>query len=386
VSDGKLTNAKAADAEALAVNTDAAARFAEKADTPKYAPLYQRLLDLRNKSEKGFCASQMSFYAVTWAEIRVVGREHGYALALHGSLQRDLDVVAVPWTEDASDEETLVNAITEVVGGFVSPMHEMVEKPHGRRVWVISWGGASELGSSERATYIDLSIMPRSRDLQAGVISDRMKVKLIEDRHAQWGPSVVPESLKALFAEDSQAGRDFRVMVEDRRVTDLSASYWSDTARKAEETLASFSSALKKSDEVGVDVYVQFKAGEALFNENCQLKQWLSDLVEAALPLKTEIENIAVAASEAVQSEADNVYYCTVCHRGITGNEGHRETCLGHAALSATRLLARLNEAVSTARAAINKHKAEEPDTKLSRCVVHNMIHSGHNCPICTHV
>jgi len=33
-------------------------------------------------------------------------RDCGYAIAPHGSLARDLDVIAVPWTEDAVSAET----------------------------------------------------------------------------------------------------------------------------------------------------------------------------------------------------------------------------------------------------------------------------------------
>jgi hypothetical protein len=52
-------------------------------------------------------------------------------------------------------------------------------------------------------------------------------------RNAQWGPIKVPESLKELYIEASDAGRDFRIIVEDRRVTDLSADYWMKEARDA---------------------------------------------------------------------------------------------------------------------------------------------------------
>lgn len=107
----------------------------------------------------------MTYYAVTFAEIRQVARQHGYALCLHGSLRRDLDVVAVPWVEEASDEETLVKAIVEAAGGFLvcnrEGQHNGI-KPHGRHAWTIHFGGASEtIPPGERATYIDLSVMPR---------------------------------------------------------------------------------------------------------------------------------------------------------------------------------------------------------------------------------
>lgn len=114
---------------------------------------------------KGFCASTMTFYAVTFAEIRETARQHGYALALHGSLRSDLDVIAVPWTEDASDEETLVKAIVETAGGFISPdPRSRGEKPHGRVAWTIHLGGCSgTIPPTDRATYIDLSIMPKTK-------------------------------------------------------------------------------------------------------------------------------------------------------------------------------------------------------------------------------
>lgn len=113
-------------------------------------------------AEKGFCASTMTFYAVTYAEIRLVAKNLGYALALHGSLQKDLDVIAIPWVEDAADEETLVKAICEAAGGFVLAHIPATDKPHGRRAHTIHLGGCSGvIPSTERATYIDLSVMPK---------------------------------------------------------------------------------------------------------------------------------------------------------------------------------------------------------------------------------
>jgi hypothetical protein len=111
---------------------------------------------------KGFCASTMTFYAVTFAEIRLVAKANGYALALHGSLRTDLDVVAIPWTEEAADEETLVKAICEAAGGFITTDRPVADMPHGRRAWTIHLGGCSGVvPTTERATYIDLSVMPR---------------------------------------------------------------------------------------------------------------------------------------------------------------------------------------------------------------------------------
>lgn len=82
----------------------------------------------------------------------------GYALAVHGSLERDIDLVAVPWTDTASryPPEALAASLRQVieslygVGLEVGPNIEH-PKPHGRQCW--SWWLRSW-------TYIDLSIVP----------------------------------------------------------------------------------------------------------------------------------------------------------------------------------------------------------------------------------
>ncbi len=104
----------------------------------------------------GYIATNMTFYAVTYEELRKAAYEKGYALTLHGSLQRDLDVVAIPWTEEAVDAETLVKALTEASGGFVLDTCEGRDptlKPHGRLGWSIHLGGPA-------GRYVDLSVMP----------------------------------------------------------------------------------------------------------------------------------------------------------------------------------------------------------------------------------
>lgn len=104
------------------------------------------------------------------AAIRPIARHHGYAIAVHGSLSRDIDLVAVPWTDDAVPAEELVEVVRKAVGGFICIAeghsnagqdgyfihphdHSPEDRPHGRRTWVIQLVG--------RGTYLDLSVMPR---------------------------------------------------------------------------------------------------------------------------------------------------------------------------------------------------------------------------------
>ena len=91
-------------------------------------------------------------YVCHLPRITALAREYGYAIAVHGSLQRDLDLIAVPWSEVATDDETLVLAIARMVGGFILDHERAMAKPHGRKAWTIHMGAG---------LWIDLGVMPR---------------------------------------------------------------------------------------------------------------------------------------------------------------------------------------------------------------------------------
>ena len=45
-------------------------------------------------------ANRAAVYAAAlYPDLAEIAREHGYALAVHGSLARDFDLIAVPWRE-----------------------------------------------------------------------------------------------------------------------------------------------------------------------------------------------------------------------------------------------------------------------------------------------
>lgn len=110
-------------------------------------------------------------YCALYGRFKEKAAELGYALAVHGSMQRDFDLLAVPWIEDAADAETLVEAIREICGGFIiddgtegarwdaeqgkfvaAEIRNPEAKPHGRLAWNIHLGGQP---------MIDLSVMPK---------------------------------------------------------------------------------------------------------------------------------------------------------------------------------------------------------------------------------
>lgn len=92
-----------------------------------------------------------AYYCIQFDALRKIANAHGYTLALHGSLQRDLDVVAVPWGVNVSTPHLLAQAMERaVVGNLGKPE----KKPHGRIAYSIQFGGGP---------YLDLSIMKPHR-------------------------------------------------------------------------------------------------------------------------------------------------------------------------------------------------------------------------------
>jgi hypothetical protein len=106
-------------------------------------------------SEKPIPNLLPAIYACILPHMTSAAREHGYALAVHGSLVRDFDVVAIPWKSDAGPAATVAEAIRASVGGVFSEYDNNgspTEKPHGRRCWTVHLGGGT----------VDLSVMPRT--------------------------------------------------------------------------------------------------------------------------------------------------------------------------------------------------------------------------------
>lgn len=78
------------------------------------------------------------YAAAMYPELAELMRRHGYALAVHGSLSRDLDVIAVPWAETVSSQEDVLGEILRIWA--VRLIGEAKQKPHGRTAYTLSCG------------------------------------------------------------------------------------------------------------------------------------------------------------------------------------------------------------------------------------------------------
>ena len=54
-----------------------------------------------------------AFYAALLPELKEVAFKCGWAIAIHGSLNKDADIMAMPWTENAVQHQELIRRISD---------------------------------------------------------------------------------------------------------------------------------------------------------------------------------------------------------------------------------------------------------------------------------
>ena len=116
--------------------------------------------------------SRAVFYSILWPSMRKAAIDLGWALALHGSLENDMDIMGMPWTKDCKSHQELAKAISDCLGDTIWREHHLTPhytKPHGRIVYTLSIGGS---------WHVDLSIMPPPQEIvdsQAQKIAEQAK-------------------------------------------------------------------------------------------------------------------------------------------------------------------------------------------------------------------
>jgi hypothetical protein len=102
-----------------------------------------------------------TFYAAIWDDLRNAALDCGWALGLHGSLQSDMDIMAMPWVEDAKPAEDMIQALIDCF--TPNPFDDIskrpnYDKPNNRVVYTIHiWGDL----------YLDVNIIKPNKEKEA---------------------------------------------------------------------------------------------------------------------------------------------------------------------------------------------------------------------------
>src|SRR5687768_18406591 len=81
-----------------------------------------------------------SLYAYYFEALKTIALKYGYNLVLHGSLNRDLDLIAIPWVENLGDVDLMIKEFAKELGGEIMNQSEASKRcfPHGRLSYVIN--------------------------------------------------------------------------------------------------------------------------------------------------------------------------------------------------------------------------------------------------------
>jgi hypothetical protein len=131
-----------------------------------------------------------AFYAFTYHQLKDIAREFGYNLLLNGSMQRDLDLIAVPWVDEPKDEFEMIQAFAMAINGIKpldlhTAMYSIL--PGGRKSYVINInrGGHFNMYLDEQ-WYLDISITPRIREHT--LYPEQLMKKVKEEIYKKFGP------------------------------------------------------------------------------------------------------------------------------------------------------------------------------------------------------
>lgn len=130
--------------------------------------------------EKKPIHAKPSYYAIMFEPMKAIALKYGYNLVLHGSLNRDMDLIAIPWVEELGSVDEMIDEFCAYVGGKVCLFNRrstpdgsiegdrFTAKPHGRIAYIIdiyrggylNGGGFQEMTyHQDPQTYMDISVI-----------------------------------------------------------------------------------------------------------------------------------------------------------------------------------------------------------------------------------
>jgi len=104
-----------------------------------------------------------SLYAVYFHELKEIAEKYGYNLVIHGSLNRDLDLIAIPWQEEIKPHTEMIVEFAKQMGGTLmseSGLYSITN--HGRMQYVLNLHRTTGEGEHFRDEeyYLDISVIP----------------------------------------------------------------------------------------------------------------------------------------------------------------------------------------------------------------------------------
>lgn len=81
------------------------------------------------------------FYACMWEDLKNAALNCGWALGLHGSLNSDMDIIAMPWVEEAIKPQEMIKELCKCFTDNEELYKDLIitlDKPNNRVVYTLS--------------------------------------------------------------------------------------------------------------------------------------------------------------------------------------------------------------------------------------------------------
>lgn len=108
-----------------------------------------------------------SFYSYCFEELKDIAKTYGYNLVLHGSLNRDLDLIAIPWVDVIGSVDKMIDEFAQYLGAERIVMTDKQKNcfPHGRMSYILNLRRSVPIFSNiqwedDKQYYLDISVMP----------------------------------------------------------------------------------------------------------------------------------------------------------------------------------------------------------------------------------
>lgn len=106
-------------------------------------------------------------YTMFYEHLKNIAEEFGYNLVLHGSVNRDLDLIAIPWVDCPKSEQDMIHSFQEYLTGM--KIHDtqgtvpFTILPGGRHSYVIELNRGDRHGEwvryEDSQYYLDISVV-----------------------------------------------------------------------------------------------------------------------------------------------------------------------------------------------------------------------------------
>jgi len=103
-----------------------------------------------------------NLYAFYFERLKIIAKDFGYNLVVHGSMNRDLDLIAVAWVENPKDELAMIKEFDKYLTGScfetkADYMFSVLHKHRNNYIINLNRGGAFNNYLDEKY-YLDISI------------------------------------------------------------------------------------------------------------------------------------------------------------------------------------------------------------------------------------